>query len=166
METEKTIVMKPIEEWRVATIIKFKFTHCLYDCPGTIVYKRPYTNLSTEQDYDSLDKCIIQTIEKHYSNVRTYRQTLAWENSDEELQAIHNGGRPKINIAIYIIPNIDDQILQSGQQFFNAYKIPLSVYLDYIGDCQHIISNIVLSQCFQYSEDAFFKTHIPLIKTL
>lgn len=161
------LVMLPISDWKVARVIKFRFKHYLCDCRGTIVYTRPFTTTYNKNTPDIIDACILEAIKNLYSNVQTYNKDLRWNTSHSDMQMIYDGGRPKINLTIRMIPSFDPAVLsQLVEQIVYAYDIRLHIFLDYIGNIANLPSDIFTTQEFPYNDDSLFKSNAQQVLTL
>lgn len=161
------LVMLPIQNWEVAKIIRFRFREYLCDCDGTIVYTRPFTTTYNKDTSDIIDKCIFEAIKERYSDIQTCSKHLIWNDDYSDIQKIYAGGRPKTKLTIRMIPSIDTNMLPklAGQSIY-AYDVCLNVFLNYIGNPEHIPSDLFTIQGFPYDQDQLFSTLTPQVSTL
>lgn len=161
------LVMLPIQDWKVARVIKFRFRDHLCDCGGTIVYTRPLTTTYNKNTLDIVDNSIFQAINNLYPNVQAYSEDLLWENSYSNIQKIYDGGRPKTKLTIRMTPSFEPDMLPKlvGQTVY-AYDVCLHIFLDYIGDPKNIPSDLFTTQGFPYNEDQLFRTVTSELSTL
>lgn len=169
MTIHKTILEAlPVQEWKVAKIIRFRFRYHLCDCDGTVVYTRPFTTTYNKDTPDIIDNCILEAIKGQYSDIQTYSKHLIWNNDYSDIQKIYDGGRPKTRLTIRMSPSFDADMLPKlvGRTIY-AYDVYLNIFLNYIGDdIKHIPSDIFTTQGFPYEQDKLFSTITSQISSL
>lgn len=163
----KTIKMLPIEQWQEAVIIKFRYTYLDQPCHATIVYYLPIEVLGERHDRGIILDRIVESLQNIFGETHVWKRNVAFDDLKEELKMIYDGGRPKVNLVLRMVPEIseDDYSKYCGNVFF-AYDYHLNIHLDYLGQLNQYTKDLLITAPFQLSEENIIEWGADNIESL
>ena len=148
------IKMLPIELWKEAVIIKFRYTYLEQPCNATIVYSLPIEFPTEKHDREMILDRIVDSLRKIFGEIQVWKRKVAFENIKGELKEIYDGGRPIVNLVLRMIPEIpvEDYPMYCGKEIF-AYDYHLNIHLDYLGQLDQYARHLLITGPFQLGQD-------------
>ena len=148
------ISMLPIEQWQEAVIIKFRYNFLAQPCNATIVYYLPIEVYGERHDRELILKRIVNSLQNIFGETHAWKRNVAFDYLKGELKQIYDGGRPKVNLVLRMVPDIpvDDYSRYVGKDLF-AYDFHLHIYLDYLGQLDQYTKDLLLTATFQLNQE-------------
>ena len=147
------ISLLPEDQWQLARVIRFRYTHIDRPCNATVVYFLPFELVGAKHDLDLIDDRITDSLRSCFGEVSIFKRDVMFTTVKENLKIVHDGGRPKISLVIRMTPEIPVSEYPNyvGKTIY-AYDYHLNIFLDYIG------------QIGEYSKDLLITVPYPLTK--
>lgn len=161
------IKMLPAEQWQEARIIKFRYTHLDRPCNATVVYYLPFEVYGGKHNKDLICERIIESLKNLFGEVNVWKRDVAFDNIKGEIQQIYDGGRPKVNLVVRMIPEIPVEEYSNyyGKDIY-AYDYHLNIQLDYLGQLDKYNKDLLITAPFQLGNEADIAWGADSIETL
>lgn len=148
------ISMLPIEQWQEEVIIKFRYTYLAHPCNATIVYYLPIEVYGERHNRELILEIIENSLQNIFGETHVWKRNVAFDNLKGELKQIYDGGRPKVNLVLRMVPDIpvDDYSRYVGKNLF-AYDYHLHIHLDYLGQLDQYTKDLLITAPFQLDQE-------------
>lgn len=148
------ISMLPVEQWQIARILRFRYTHIDRPCNATIVYFLPFEGCGDKHDKEIIEQCLYTALKAVFGDMHIIKRDLIFNTTKDEMMKIYDGGRPRINLTIRMTPDIpvEQYSKYSGKTIF-AYDYHINVFLDYLGNIDSFNKDLLITSPFSLDDE-------------
>lgn len=138
--------MLPENDWQVARIIRFRYTHLERPCNATIVYFLPFELYDEKHNCDLVDKCIIEGLKTAFGDINLFKREIFFNNVRDEMSQVYDGGRPIVSLTLRMTPEIPTEEINKyvGKELY-GYDFCLNIHLDYLGKIERYSNEMLIT---------------------
>lgn len=147
------ISMLPVDQWKRAIIVHFRYLRIDHPCNATAVFFLPFAMNGKQYNIEVIKNCIINALKECGDNLKSVERTVAFEHIKEGMAKVYDGNRPKMDLTIRMIPEIPvDDYNRYVVQVFYAYDYYIRLFLDYLGNESECLKDFLTTTSFPMDE--------------
>ena len=161
------ISLLPENEWQLARVIRFRYTHIDRPCNATVVYFLPFELNGIKHDKDLIDDRIIESLRSCFGEVSVFKRDVLFTTVKDNLKILHDGGRPKVNLIVRMTPEIpvNDYPNYVGKTVY-AYDYHVNIHLDYIGQLDEFHKDLLITVPYPLNQEKTISWGANSIETI
>lgn len=100
------ISMLPENEWQLARVLRFKYTHIDRPCNATVTYFLPFELNGVKHDTDLIDDRIVEFLKSCFNEVSVFKRDVLFTTVKDNFKAVYDGGCPNVKLVVRMTPDI------------------------------------------------------------